>query len=58
MNGRYQRRRFPAASPHTHAALSPLIGLEFDELLGAPIDEDRNETTLSVLSMLAGLDVD
>ncbi len=42
----------------THAALSPLIGREFDEFLGAPIREDRNGTTLSVLSALAGLDVD
>jgi hypothetical protein len=42
----------------THVALSPLIGPEFDELLGAPISEDRNGTTLSVLSALARLDVD
>jgi hypothetical protein len=42
----------------THAALSPLIGPEFDEFLGAPIGEDRNGTTLSVLSALARLDVD
>lgn len=42
----------------THAALSPLIGREFDEFLGAPIGEDRNGTTLSVLSALARLDVD
>ncbi len=42
----------------THAALSPLIGPEFDEFLGAPIREDRNGTTLSVLSALARLDVD
>ncbi len=42
----------------THAALSPLIGREFDEFLGAPIREDRNGTTLSVLSALARLDVD
>src|SRR5580704_16615987 len=41
-----------------HAALSPLIGPEFDEFLGAPISEDRNGTTLSVLSALARLDVD
>jgi hypothetical protein len=34
----------------THAALSPLIGLEFDQFLGAPIGEDRKGTTLSVLS--------
>ncbi len=42
----------------THAALSPLIGPEFDEFLCAPIGEDRNGTTLSVLSALARLDVD
>src|SRR5271165_1686563 len=42
----------------THAALSPLIGPEFDEFLGAPIGVDRNGTTLSVLSALARLDVD
>src|SRR5271165_1874322 len=42
----------------THAALSPLIGPEFDEFLGARIGEDRNGTTLSVLSALARLDVD
>jgi hypothetical protein len=42
----------------THAALSPLIGPEFDEFLGASIGEDRNGTGLSVLSALARLDVD
>jgi hypothetical protein len=42
----------------THAALSPLIGPEFDKFLGASIGEDRNGTTLSVLSALARLDVD
>ncbi len=42
----------------THAALSPLIGPEFDEFLFAAIGEDRNGTTLSVLSALARLDVD
>ena len=42
----------------THAALSPLIGPEFDEFLGALIGEDRNGTTLTVLSALARLDVD
>lgn len=42
----------------THAALSPLIGLEFDQFLGASIGEDRNGTELSVLSALARLDVD
>lgn len=42
----------------THAALSPLIGPEFDKFLGASLGEDRNGTTLSVLSALARLDVD
>src|SRR5271157_3271525 len=42
----------------THAALSPLIGPEFDEFIGASIGEDRNGTGLSVLSALARLDVD
>src|SRR5580704_513892 len=42
----------------THAALSPLIGPEFDQFLGASIGEDRNGTGLSVLSALARLDVD
>ena len=42
----------------THAALSPLIGSEFDKFLCAPIGEDVNGTTLSVLSALARLDVD
>jgi hypothetical protein len=42
----------------THAALSPLIGPEFDEFLCAPIGADRNGTMLSVLSALARLDVD
>lgn len=41
----------------THAALRPLIGAEFDKFLCAPIGEDRNGTTLSVLSALARLDV-
>jgi hypothetical protein len=42
----------------THAALSPLIGPEFDEFLGASIGEDRNGTGLSVLSAFARLNVD
>ena len=42
----------------THAALSPLIGPEFDDFLCASIGEDRNGTELSVLSALARLDVD
>ena len=42
----------------THAALSSLIGPEFDEFLGASIGEDRNGTGLSVLSAFARLNVD
>ncbi len=42
----------------THAALTPLLGREFDDFLFASIGEDRNGTTLSVLSALARLDVD
>ena len=42
----------------THAALSPLIGPEFDEFLGASIGVDRNGTGLSVLSAFARLNVD
>jgi hypothetical protein len=42
----------------THAALSPLIGSEFDEFLGASIGEDRNGMGLTILSALARLDVD
>ena len=42
----------------THAALSRLIGPEYDEFLGAPIGEDHNGMILSVLSALARLDVD
>ena len=41
-----------------HAALSPLIGSEFDKFLCAPISENRNGMTLNVLSALARLDVD
>jgi hypothetical protein len=42
----------------THAALSPLIGPEFDEFLGASIGEDQNGTGLTVLSAFAPHDVD
>jgi len=42
----------------THPALSPLIGPEFDEFLGASLGEDRNGTRLSVLSAFARLNVD
>ena len=46
------------ADDMTHTALTPLLGREFDDFLYAPIGEDRNGTTLSVLSALARLDVD
>ena len=46
------------ADEMTHAALIPLLGREFDDFLFASIGEDRNGTTLSVLSALARLDVD
>ncbi len=42
----------------THAALSPLIGPEFDKFLSASIGQDRDGSGLSVLSALAWLDVD
>ncbi len=42
----------------THAALTPLLGREFDSFLFAPIDDDRDSTGLSVVSALARLDVD
>ena len=52
------RSRRESGIDMTHAALSPLIGPEFDEFLCASIGEDRNGTGLSVLSALARLDVD
>ena len=42
----------------THAALTPLIGPEFDKFLCASVGEDRNGTGLSVLSALVRLNVD
>ncbi len=42
----------------THAALTPLLGREFDDFLFASIDDDRNGPLLSVVSALARLDVD
>ncbi|MGO9742272.1 MAG: hypothetical protein ACLPN5_12305 [Roseiarcus sp.] len=42
----------------THAALIPLLGREFDDFLSASIGEDRNGTSVSVLSALARMDVD
>lgn len=42
----------------SHAALSPLLGREFDPFLFAPVGHQRNGMLLSVLSMFARLDVD
>jgi hypothetical protein len=42
----------------TRSASVSLLGSEFDDFLFAPIGEDRNEMPLSVLSVLARLDVD
>ena len=38
----------------THAALSPLIGPEFDPFLGAAIGEDRNGTDSASCPRLPG----
>jgi len=46
------------ADDMAHAALTPLLGREFDSFLFALIGEDRNGTALSVLSALAQFDVD
>src|SRR5208337_2391413 len=48
----------PRVFDMTHAALTPLLGREFDGFLFAPIDDDRNGAGLSVVSALARLDVD
>lgn len=42
----------------SHAALSPLLGREFDPFLFAPVGHQSNGMLLSVLSMFARLDVD
>jgi hypothetical protein len=42
----------------THAALSPLLGREFDPFLFASVGHQQNGMLLSVLSMFARLDVD
>jgi hypothetical protein len=42
----------------THAALTPLLGREFDNFLFAPIGDDQNGPPLSVVSALARLEVD
>ncbi len=46
------------ADDMTHAALTPLLGREFDDFLFASIGDDRNGSLLSVISALARLDVD
>jgi hypothetical protein len=42
----------------TRAASFSVLGSEFDDFLFAPIGEDSNDMTLSVLSALARLDID
>ena len=42
----------------THAALTPLLGREFDSFLSASIGDERDGPLLSVVSALARLDVD
>jgi hypothetical protein len=42
----------------THAALTPLLGREFDNFLFASIADDQNGPLLSVVSAFARLDVD
>ncbi len=42
----------------THAALTPLLGREFDNFLFAAIGDERDGPLLSVVSALARLDVD
>jgi hypothetical protein len=42
----------------THAALTPLLGREFDNFLFASIGDDQNGSLLSVVSAFARLDVD
>ncbi len=42
----------------THAALTPLLGREFDNFLYATIGDDQNGPLLSVVSAFARLDVD
>jgi hypothetical protein len=46
------------ADDMTHAALTPLLGREFDNFLFASVGDDRNGPLLSVVSALARLDVD
>ena len=42
----------------THAAITPLLGRQFDRFLFASVGEDRNGTAVSVLSALARFNVD
>lgn len=42
----------------THSASAPLLGVEFNDFLFAPIGEERNGMLLTTLSALARLDVD
>ena len=46
------------ASDMTHAALTPLLGREFDPFLFATIGDERNGLLLSVVSAFARLDLD
>ncbi len=46
------------AETMTHAALTPLLGREFDNFLFAAIGDDTDGAQLSVVSALARLDVD
>ena len=46
------------ADDMTHAALTPILGREFDKFLFAPIGGDQAVPFLSVVSALARLDVD
>jgi hypothetical protein len=46
------------ADDMTHAALTPLLGREFDNFLFASVGDDLNGHLLSVVSALAWLDVD
>jgi hypothetical protein len=46
------------ADDMTHAALTPLLGREFDNFLFASIADDQNGPLLSVVSAFARLDVD
>jgi len=53
-----QQRAKHLADNMTHAALTPLLGREFDNFLFGPLGDDLNGAPLSVISALARLDVD